>query len=504
MNDLRAITSSALLGTERSPLGTLENPHLEQARQHLEPDGQAKQLLGTAILAFNLTRAGQPANSKIPSVAPAVADIRPVIPEVAQDRLRQLLSQQADLIPEWLELANQAGFRVPHKDLIALLDYGRQHNQERQKILPLLDSRGRWLAQQNLHWAWATGDTSSIETALETWETGSKAARVLAFQAIRTNNPDHARGLLEQVWKSEPASERYAFLSELQAHLAEADEPFLETCLSDRSKDVRGLAAELLSRLANSQYVARMKTRARELIKIGKKELEVNLPEWSAELLKDAIDKTPPHGIGEKAYWWQNIVEKVPLEFWTVHLGLSPSEILKRLPKAWRGNFITTATQIVQRLPNSEWLEALLAQEKNILDSHQLLLLLPLERREAVVRQHVFAKDAKFDTAWLQLISHQWDLSLTKDVFEWIGRTGQKILANKNEYVYIESIAHHAHLKVFKHWQTYPEWQKMLVQLEQNTENKNRSWYLEHLTQQVKQLISTLETRAAMRKELQP
>ena len=232
--------------------------------------------------------------------------------------------------------------------------------------------------------------------------------------------------------------------------------------------------------------------------------IQVILPEWSPEYAKDAIDKTPPHGIGEKAYWWQNIVEKVPLEFWTEYLGLTPSEILKRLPKAWRDNFITTATQIVQRLPNSEWLEALLGQEKNVLDSHQLLLLLPLEQREAVVRQHVFAKDLKSGTSWLGLIPHQWDLTLTKDVFEWVGSTGQKILASKNEYINIETIAHHADLAVLQHWQTYPEWQKLLVQLEQKAENKNRTWYLDNLSNGVKQLISTLETRAAMRNELKP
>ena len=162
MNDLRAITSSALLGTERSPLGILENPHLEQTRLQLEPYGQARRLLGTAILAFNLTRAGAQASHRISKATPAAADARPVIPEVAQERLQQLFSQQPDLIPEWLGLANQAGFRMPHKDLIAILDYGKQHTEQRQSILPLLDLRGHWLAQHNPQWAWATGDTSSL------------------------------------------------------------------------------------------------------------------------------------------------------------------------------------------------------------------------------------------------------------------------------------------------------------------------------------------------------
>ena len=503
MNDLRAITSSALLGTERSPLGTLENPHIEQTRQHLEPDGQARQLLGTAILAFNLSRAGQPANSKIPSVAPAAADIRPVIPEAAQERLQQLFSGQADLIPEWLELTNQAGFRVPHKDLIALLDYGRQHTDQRQKILPILDSRGRWLAQQNPHWAWATGDTSSLETTLETWETGSKAARVLAFQAIRTNNPDQARGLLEQVWKSEPASERYAFLSELQTFLSEADEPFLETCLSDRSKDVRGLAAELLSRLPNSQYVQRMKTRARELIKIGKKELEVNLPEWSAELLKDAIDKTPPHGMGEKAYWWQNIVEKVPLEFWTVHLGLSPSEILKRLPKAWRGNFIDVILNTQINQANPAWTEALIAYDKKHMENPNLMNALPIEKRQELIRNHIF-KPSKIETYWILWMDYQWDTAFSRDTLEWLGAIGQKILKGTNNYFYLGGISQYIHLQVLQDWQQYPEWTSFLAQIEQSMEQKNHVWNIQHYLDQIKSLISTLETRAAMRKELQP
>ena len=506
MNDFRAITSSALLGTERSPLGQLENPHLEQTRQRLEPQGQAKQLLGTAMLALNLNRAGQTASSKLPHATPAPEDLRAVLPELARERLQQLLNQQKDLIPEWLELANQAGFRIPHQELIALLEYGQQHSEQRQIILPLLDSRGRWLAQQNPHWAWATGDTSSLESALETWETGNKAARVLAFQTIRTNNPDQARGLLESVWKSEPADERKSFLSELENKLSQADEPFLESCLDDRSKEVRSIAAGLLAKLPDSDFVGRMKTRAVKLLNMDKKELEVTLPEWEDGFARDALEKKSPlYNVGDKAYWWQTIMSRVPTLFWKQHLGLAPSEILKRLPKEWKSSFINA---IMQQPLDTTWLETLLLYDRNLVASNNLMNYLPLERREAYIRQFIFGETSKKPNAevnWVTFMRHDWNTDFSQAVWHWMLAIGEKILGGANEYSYYGELAHHIALETVTMWQNNPKMQHLLKQLETAQETKkNRTWYLQHCLEQYKTLFIRLETRAAMRKELQP
>jgi hypothetical protein len=511
MNDLRAITSSALLGTQRSPLGTLENPQLEAIRLQLEAHGTEKQLLGTSVVAFNMARAGLQANNKIPSVAPAAADTRAVISEAAQERLGQLFAQHTDLIPEWLELANHAGFRVPHQDLIALLDYGRQHTQHRPKVQPLLDSRGRWLAQQNPYWTWATGNTSSLDNALETWEIGAKAARVLALQTIRQANPEQARTLLETVWKSEPADERKSFLNELEHELSNADETFLETCLDDRSKDVRSIAADLLAKLPSSAFIKRMVARGQQILTANKKGIEVNLPEWTNELGRDSIEKKPPYPYrGEKAYWLESILQNIPPETWQTHLGLEPKEILKRLPKEWKPNIVQAIIKANQNNPSTTWIQALLQHEKNLIQNASLMNTLPLEQREQLVRQHIFGKTLlgapALETYWMAWMEHTWSIEFSQEVLQWLSAIGNKFLTNTTKHIYINELGQRIHPKIQQHWHKNKEWTNLLRLLEQQNPDGNtpRAWNIRHYSDQIKTLILTLETRAAMRKELQP
>jgi hypothetical protein len=504
MNDLRAIISSALLGTERSPLGQLENPHLEAMRQHLEPQGKAQQLLGTAMLALNLTRAGQTANSKLPQAVPAAKDVREEIPQAARERLQQLFAQQTDLIPEWLELANNAGFRVPHQDVISLLDYGRQHLEQRQNVLPLLDSRGRWLAQQNPHWAWAMGDTSSLENSLETWEIGSKAARVLALQTIRENNPEQARILLEQVWKSEPADERKSFLSELENKLSQADEPFLESCLDDRSKEVKSIAALLLSRIKNSAYNLRMANRAKQLLQNGKKGIEIILPEWTNDLSRDGIEKTPPHGIGEKTHWWQSIIGRAPIEIWHTHLQLTALEILKQIPKMWRKNFIDS---ILLFGLNGYWANALLEYDAKMISETSVMAALPIDLRQKYIQKHIFSKPSQEQIYWTHWMPDPWDLSFSQSALEWILLSGKQVLTsskNKHFGISFHDFKVRIHLQAFQQWKLKPETLSLVKQLEQMIAQDKYSYAIKDFHEYLQDLISTLETRAAMRKELQP
>ncbi len=511
MNDLRAITSSALLGTERSPLGMLEDLNLEQTRIKLEPRGSPATLLGVAILALNMARAGQPTSSSLAGVAPTRTDARDAVPELANVRLAQLLGSQKELLPEWLELVALAGYRLPHQHLVELLSQAQQNSHLRKNVQAVLDSRGQWLAAQNPAWNWAIGDTSS--PALETWETGSKLARVAALGSLRAEKPAEARALLESAWKSEAAEERKAFLAELEVNISSADEPFLESCLDDRSKDVRTIAAGLLAKLPNSAFVERMTTRGEALLNRGKKkglmalgtpELEVTLPEWTNDLGRDGIEKkTPYYSGGDKAYWMERIISSVPIAIWEIHLRLTPKEILKLLPKDWRSTLQTAFINAIATHPDPTWLEALLNFDSKLMDNATLMNTLPLEQREKRVRYFIFAKEnAKFD--WIAWMNHPWSIELTKDCFEWLGRLGQKILAGKNEYHNTTQIGFLANPEITLEWhdpKQYPHWtvfQEKMSHFEPNEKNYHIKYHLE----QIKSLTTTLETRAAMRKEI--
>ncbi len=517
MNDLRAIISSALLGTERSPLGTLEHPALEKARVNLEDQRHTGQLLGVAALAFAMTRAGEQTNANSKPLTPAEPDTRVRISEAAMQRLDLLFASATELIPEWLELVKQSNYAIPHSHIIALLDYGRQNTASRETIMPILDSRGRWLAQQNPYWSWATGNTSSLENALETWETGTKAARVLAFRSIRTEQPDTARDLLQSVWKAEVAEERKTFLSELESKLTDADEPFLETCLDDRSKDVRSIAAMLLAKLPNSALVQRMIARGQNILsiplkksalKLGAPEFEIELPEWNTELGRDGIEKKTPYGTGgDKAYWLQSIIANIPISTWQPHFHLEPKEIIKRLPKDWRKNLLIAFVQANEIHPNPEWIDALLSYDNDLIKNETLMKTLSLEQREKRVRYFIFAKQTH-DFQWLAWMNHAWNIEFSRDCLEWLGNISKQILKGTSNYHNIQNIAQYCHPDIIQHWHNptkHPNWTSFLEQTNQfNPEKNNRAWYIQHHLEQIKTLISHLETRNAMRKELQP
>lgn len=502
MNDLAAISSSALLGTERSPLPPLENAHLEQVRQKTASNNAA-QLLSVALLAHNMARAGQAPAAAQPASQPAPLETQRTMPQAASTRLNRLFAESPELIPEWLGLAAQRGYVVAHEHVIALLEYGRQHTERRTQVLPLLGARGRWLAQQNTYWEWAAGDTSSAESTLETWETGSKAARVLALGTLRAANPEQARTLLQAVWKSEPADERKTFLAQFEQGLTDADEPFLEMCLDDRSKDVRGIAADLLAKLPNSAFVGRMQARAEKLLQKGKKELEVTLPEWEDAFARDALEKKSPlYNVGDKAYWWQTIVSRVPAAFWQQHSGLVPSDILKRLPKEWKSSFVAA---IMRQSLDAIWLETLLLYDRNLIANNNLMKLVSLERRENYVRQFIFGQTSgkpMTDVNWVTFMRHDWSVEFSQAVWHWLLAVGEKILDGANEYSYFAELAHHIAPETVSGWQNNPKMQHLFVQLEIAQETKkSRMWHLRHCLEQYKTLFVRLQTRAQMRKE---
>jgi hypothetical protein len=514
MNDLRAIISSSLLGTERSPLGRLENTALESARVALENRGSAAQLLGVAMLALNMTRAGGEATTNLITVATAKSDTRAEIPEVVKNRLDDLLNSRKDLIPEWLELIQQKNWRLPHSHLATMLTQAQHTTTLREGVRATLDARGQWLAAQNPDWKWAVGEVNNAETALETWETGAKTARVFALRSIRTEKPAEARALLEQVWKSEVAEERKAFLAELETNISSADEAFFETCLEDRSKEVRSIAATLLARLPDSAFVERMTTRGETILNRGKKkglislgtpDLEVTLPEWTADLGRDGIEKKAPYNRGgDKAYWLESIISHIPPKIWEIHLRLEPKEILKRLPKEWKTNIIQSIIIAIQKNPDPDWIEALINHDNKLMENTILMQQFSLEERQRRVRYFIFAKQNK-QFYWLQWMNHPWDEQFSQDCLEWLGIIGKQILGGNNEYLSIYQIALHCNPNVVQNWHNktqYPHWTDFLERAENHPPESKNAWYVTHHLDQIRDLTNILETRAAMRKEI--
>jgi hypothetical protein len=243
----------------------------------------------------------------------------------------------ANLLTEWLTLLHRGGMRVPAAHLPALLDHGSKHSDLHPLIQPVLGRRGVWLAAQNPAWAYAQ-DVSTWDVE-QVWHTGSRDERARLLAWLREHDPARARELLEATWQQDPAKERAAFLEVLKTNLSMADEPFLESALDDRSKDVRRTAADLLAHLPDSRLVQRMIERVQPLLSfepggmLKKASLEVRLPaECTPEMQRDGVEVKPTSTVKDEHAWWlQQMLGVVPPAFWSDTWQVAPREIVESI-----------------------------------------------------------------------------------------------------------------------------------------------------------------------------
>ncbi|MFJ4435448.1 DUF5691 domain-containing protein [Streptomyces sp. NPDC088923] len=366
------LVTTALLGTDRRPFAGAGGANGPGA------------LLDEAALRTVRRRAGLLPAAAAPLPAPVAAEARPPLPEAARQRLGQLLSARGDqrgsapdlteLLPQWLERANAHGFASPPEHLPALLDAARGRTDLRPAVLAFAGVRGRWLAEQNREWSFvrrtvmappAHGAAASAPGDDERlWGEGLFAERVALLARVREGEPARALALLGTTWAKERAEDRLLFLDCLRPGLSQADEPFLEAALDDRSRNVRALAAELLSSLTGSALAARMAERARACVRpAADTSLTIETPRaCDAAMEHDGVVAKPPAGRGERAWWFGQVVEAAPLAVWPEHFGgASPAELVARpVAEGWREELHAAWCRAAVRQGDAEWSRALL------------------------------------------------------------------------------------------------------------------------------------------------
>ncbi|MET8681609.1 DUF5691 domain-containing protein [Streptomyces sp. NPDC004647] len=378
------LVTAALLGTER------RRPPVAGAGR--DP---ATALLDAAALGTVRRRAGLRPAAARPRPPAAPADVRPPLPPAARRRLATLLADRAagtgaggsggrrgtapdltELLPQWLAAANRHGYRAPAALLPALLDAARARTDLRPEALALAGPRAQWLARLNPDWKFAlrgaaagsappeTGDPGQVQRL---WEEGLFAERVALLGALRRREPASAVALLGSTWTAERAEDRLMFLDSLRAGLSEADEPFLEQALSDRSRNVRATAAELLSALPGSALAARMAERATSCVALdrtsGTPLIAVEAPyECDAAMQRDGVAPKPPSGRGERAWWLGQLMEAAPLDSWTDRLGGHVPADIVALPVTddWQAELHSAWCRAAVRQRNAAWARALL------------------------------------------------------------------------------------------------------------------------------------------------
>ncbi|MEW1721177.1 DUF5691 domain-containing protein [Streptomyces sp. NPDC093109] len=375
---------SALLGTDRRPPPT--DPPADG------PDAPVA-LLDAAALHTVRRRAGlRPARAGRPPEAAPYDGRRPV-PEAAGRRLVQLLADRSagagggrrgaapdlgELLPQWLAAANERGYRAPAAVLPALLDAARARTDLRPGALLFAGVRGRWLARLNPEWRFALRDASGggalpaardAESVRRLWAEGLFTERLALLSAVRAEDPAAARELLASAWSTERAEDRLLFLDSLRTGLSPADEAFLEEALSDRSRNIRATAAELLSALPNSAFARRMAARAATCVSMdrtgGGQVVAVEAPhECDADMRRDGVVPTAPAGRGERSWWLGQLVEAAPLATWPARLGgRTPAEIVA-LPVLddWADDLHAAWCRAAVRQRDALWSAALLGR----------------------------------------------------------------------------------------------------------------------------------------------
>lgn len=328
MNGWDELVADALVGTARRPPGGLAaapGSALAEALAGIDAatDPEGALLAAGAALGLYRQAGWRPPTDDEPLPPPSPDDERPHCSEAAAERLDAMVEGRfRPVLPEWLALVAAAGHLVPADRLPALLDTATASPALRAPARGVAGERGRWLAGQNPAWAWAAGGSDATS-----WATGTRAARRLLLARLRAEDADAARALLESTWATESADDRAALLGELAAGLSMADEPFLEAALDDRGREVRRVAAELLWRLPESRLAGRMAGRAHRLVRGA----EIVLPdEIDTSMIRDGIVARPPAGVGERAWWLEQVVAASPLSIWPLDvLDGDPPPVLR-------------------------------------------------------------------------------------------------------------------------------------------------------------------------------
>ncbi|MDJ0464028.1 DUF5691 domain-containing protein [Streptomyces sp. H27-C3] len=213
------------------------------------------------------------------------------------------------------------------------------------------------------------GLATAEQTGYQLWEE-TAAERVGLLASVRAREPGAALTLLTATWPTERAEDRLMFLDSLRTGLSDSDEPFLEQALSDRSRNVRSTAAELLSALPRSALASRMASRATTCVSLDRSDrtgdgerITVEAPhECDADMQRDGISPKPPAGRGERSWWLSQLVECTPLAAWTRRLGGRTAREIVALPVSddWQEELQAAWCRAAVRQQDADWSRALL------------------------------------------------------------------------------------------------------------------------------------------------
>lgn len=377
------------------------------------------------------------------------AEPLPLLSPLAVSHLQRLLNDNElkGVLPEWLTLAASVKRRVPFNLIHALLVLAATNRNIRPAITSLIDKRGLWLASQNPDWQKLLVQTDDVLADVSLWEEGNAAQREEYLRQCRQQDAAKARELLQAVWKQEPAATRQSLLAVFSMNISPADEAFLNTCLEDRSKGVRQLAATLLGGLPDSAFSQRHKQRLNTWLRfeagglLKKAKLIVELPEtWDKSWLADGIEQKPPYSKGEKAWWLEQALSYVPPAYWSAHWRLSPDEIMALLNKHdWKESFLLAWHQAVQNYPSADWTAIFLS--RSIHSQTNLWAFFTPAQAEKLATQLLNSQKAEDTFPHLRSMQHAWSVEFSTQFIHTLKRDIKTLPQSSFSFTYLPELA---------------------------------------------------------------
>lgn len=355
----------ALLGTNARPAAGLPatTPAADQIAGLTELSFERQVLLAAAarsVYEMAGTLPQQLTPSAEPMVAVAPPEKRPYLPPPAAAILRELLidsHSEQDVLGDLLAQVNQHGLLLSPELLPLALNVSLTPT--RRQLLPILGERGRWLARLRSDWSWALAAEAAGEAALpddidEQWEAVAASTPLMRrefLQRIRQLAPARVRQWVAESLPHERADHRAGLLEVLRVGFSTDDLELVESCFTDRSLQVRTVAARLAALVSDSSPAQRASARAESLVQFepttqergsllkklrGKKEpsplgtLTVTPPAaFDAAWAQDGlVEKTSPR-LGARAWWLRQLVRVVPLTYWTTRFPLTPEQLIE-------------------------------------------------------------------------------------------------------------------------------------------------------------------------------
>jgi hypothetical protein len=362
-----------------------------------------------------------------------------------------------------------------------MLDYACSHPDVHDLVMQVGGERLFWLASLKPEWHFAARVDAEAQFAL-----GAPEERARALRRIRRQNAAHGRELLQAVLagRSERAEVRLALLDALADGVSAEDEPLLQRGVQDPRKELRERALRLIRRVPDSRFGQRWTQRARQLVAMTERTIEVHVPDaLDPAWIVDGLDPRPPKGIGATAWVLQQVLALTPPSIW-------PKASLGAIPRSdWSQPLLSGLAQAATAYFDTDWCAALLMSETNAdvgrgAPASALLAVLAPDRAEAVVCRLLDAQTSGPATLAASL-KHPWSADFSRVI---LGRLPGLLI--KWQYA-TSALLHEAPLRLD------PD---MLPAAEQLVDTHREPGWARPALQR---LVRTLEFRVAMRTELE-